>query len=217
MFDSLSSLIKKIVYTVVIVLGGSYLINNFGGNEASGDGKELNLTEKLGEIVNNFTTKAKEKGIDVTSDLKGITDLVKNADLAQTVDVHSLERIYDDQELTSIMEVNHFPFTDVDALPQKGTFVMSVGDGQEMIFRIELLDHENKKVAGRISYHMKNDSNVDTEWLSYCGRSVYAMYPEIEQIGQPTTNNYFYVSPDGKTLLLFERGFNFEAKYVGNE
>ena len=212
MFDSLGNLVKKIVYTVLIVLGGSFLINHFGGDDANGNGEEMGLKEKLGEIVNSFTGKLKESGIDVPSDLKGLTDLAQTAG----VDVNSLERICDDAELAQIIEDNNFPYTDVDALPQKGVFVMPIGGDEEMVYQVEPMNHRNKQVAGRISISDKNDNSVGTAWFCYCGRSVYAIYDDLDKIGQ-VSPNYFYVAPDGKSLLWFAQGDNYEAKLVGNE
>ncbi len=209
MFDSLTNLIKKIVYTVIIVLGGSWLINNYGGENANSDGK-INVGEKIGEIVNTVIATVKEKGVDLPNDLKKLTDLT------QSVDVNHLEKICTEEEVAQIIEDNMFPLTDVDAMPLKGYFVMPIGDDDEMIYQVEPMNHQNKQVAGRISYRDKNDNGGGTAWFCYCGRSVYAIYAEIEDIGQASTN-YFYVSPDGKTLLWFARGDTYEARYMGNE
>ena len=210
MFDSLSNLIKKIVYTVLIVLGGSFLINHFSGNDVNSDGKEMSFREKVDEIVNTLAAKVKDLGVDVPSDLKGLTDL------AQTVDVSSLEKICSEAELAQIIEDNNFPYTDVDALPQKGVFVMPIGGDEEMVYQVEPMNHRNKQVAGRISISDKNDNSVGTAWFCYCGRSVYAIYDDLDKIGQ-VSPNYFYVAPDGKSLLWFAQGDNYEAKLVGNE
>jgi len=207
MFDSLGNLVKKIVYTALIVVGGTFLINYFGEDSANGDGQEMNVKEKLGNIVNDLASKF---GVEVPSDLKGLTDM------AQTVDVGSLEKICTDAEVAQIIEDNNFPFTDVDALPQKGVFVMPIGGGEEMVYQVEPMNHKNKQVAGRISISDKNDNSVGTAWFCYCGRSVYAIYDDLSKIGQ-VSPNYFYVAPDGKSLLWFAQGNNYEAKLVGNE
>ena len=207
MFDSLSNLVKKIVYTALIVVGGTFLINNFGGNEENGNGQEMGIKEKLGDIVNTISAKL---GVDVPSDLKEL------ADIKQTVDVGSLEKICSEAEVAQIIDDNNFPYTDVDALPEKGIYVMPIGGDEEMVYQIEPMNHRNKQVAGRISSSDKNDNSVGTAWFCYCGRSVYAIYDDLSKIGQVAAN-YFYVSPDGKSLLWFAQGDNYEAKLVGNE
>lgn len=206
MFDSLGNLVKKIVYTALIVVGGTFLINHFGGNEENGNGQGMGIEEKLGNIINTIAAKL---GVDVPSDLKGL------AEMTQTVDVGRLEKICSDAEVAQIIDDNNFPYTDEDALPEKGVYVMPIGGGEEMVYQVEPMNHSNKQVAGRISISDKNDNSVGTAWFCYCGRSVYAIYDDLSKIGQVPAN-YFYVSPDGKSLLWFAQGNNYEATLVSN-
>ena len=177
----------------------------------------LRQAYRLDQIINSdIEEAARLREMTETLSSPALCERIQTAHSGNAPFVSSLEKICSEAELAQIIEDNNFPYTDVDALPQKGVFVMPIGGDEEMVYQVEPMNHRNKQVAGRISISDKNDNSVGTAWFCYCGRSVYAIYDDLDKIGQ-VSPNYFYVAPDGKSLLWFAQGDNYEAKLVGNE
>ena len=121
------------------------------------------------------------------------------------------ERSFDDARFEKLRNRHEFPISTVDVSLQPGEYTTHLekdGVKGDVYLKIEPNESDNKQIIGRAEFGARVEGkgeNSQSLTVTYAGNSVYALYPEDMEIGS-LDGMVLYVSPDSKTLDLYERG-----------
>ena len=127
-------------------------------------------------------------------------------------DMSNYERIMTDEELDEIISKSEFPTTTEVASPREGTYSYT-GEIEGATHTISMKYtpiSESKKVVGQLKMYADGKESL-TFFCAYCGRSVYAVYPDSSQVGMKT-DGYIYVKPGGRTIILNDGNVELELE-----
>ena len=205
-----SGLVKKIIYAVLIVVGGSYLINYFDGNGSETDptttnGEEQSIGQKIGSLVDDILGKTKE----VVNEVK---EKSKHDGALGNADEGGMVRICNDDELDEIRSKTGFPASTDDVQPLKGTYVFAF-EGDQILFKVQPGVGGSQPVVGTMSMYSDGELNGSLLYV-YCGGSIYALIKDTSDIGK-TPVSYIFMKPGAESMVWAINGETFVAEYQG--